>query len=151
LPHSYTLSLHHCVWSTKNREPWLADRDARERVFAGIGGVARENDMKALTVGGWHDHVHVLLSLKATTSVSDALRTLKAKSSQFIHLNLPELRRFAWQEGYGAFTIGVSAVDETKRYIETQEEHHRTRTFQEEFVAFLGRNGLEHDEKYIWR
>jgi putative transposase len=151
LPHSYTLGLYHCVWSTKNREPWLAHREARERIFAGIGGVARENDMKALTVGGWHDHVHVLLSLKPTTAPSDALRILKAKSSQFVHLNLPELRHFAWQEGYGAFSIGMSGVDETKQYIDAQEEHHRTRTFQEEFVAFLERNGIAFDEKYIWR
>ena len=150
MPHSYVVSLYHCVWSTKDRHPWLDESEVRERVWAGIGGVARENGMTALLVGGWRDHVHALLALKATTSVSEAMRTVKAKSSQFVKKSFPHLRGFAWQEGYGAFSIMTSAIETTKQYILSQEDHHRRKTFEEEFVAFLESNHVPYDVKFLW-
>jgi REP element-mobilizing transposase RayT len=102
--------------------------------------------MKALAVGGAADHVHVLLSLPATISVAKAMQLLKGNSSKWIHETFRELRSFAWQGGYGAFSIGVSGIEETRAYIRNQVEHHRTRTFREEVVMFLQRHGLAFDD-----
>lgn len=101
--------------------------------------------MKALAVGGAADHVHMLISLPTTLFVSKALQLLKGNSSKWIHETFPEMRSFEWQEGYGAFSIGISAVDATVRYIRNQAEHHRMRSFREEFVAMLRRHGLDYD------
>jgi REP-associated tyrosine transposase len=146
--HSFTSSLHHCVFATKGREPSLTPK-IRERLWPYLGGIARENGMKALAIGGVADHVHILLSLPATMSVSKAMQLLKGNSSKWIHETFPALRSFAWQEGYGAFSIGISGIDETRAYIRDQEEHHRTRTFHEEVIMFLRRHGLPFDESML--
>ena len=106
--------------------------------------------MKALAVGGADDHVHVLLSLPSTTSIAKAAQEIKALSSKWVHETFPEHKDFAWQQGYGAFSIGVSQIKKTIRYIDTQAEHHRKKTFQEEFVSFLKAHGIDYDERYIW-
>jgi putative transposase len=139
--HSFSSSLHHCVFATKDREPVLIPR-LRERLWPYLGGIARQNGMKTLAIGGVADHVHVLLSLPPTISVAKAMQLLKGNSSKWIHETFPELRSFAWQEGYGAFSIGVSGIEETCAYIRNQEEHHRTRTYREEVIMFLQRHGL---------
>jgi len=146
--HSFTSILIHCVWSTKKREPYLSS-EVRTRLWAYLGGIARENKMKALAVGGVADHVHMLISLPKTLSVSKALQLLKGNSSKWIHDTFPKLHSFEWQEGYGAFSIGVSAVDATVMYIRNQTEHHRIRSFREEFVAMLRRHGLDYDETML--
>jgi REP element-mobilizing transposase RayT len=115
-----------------------------------MGGIARENKMRALAIGGVEDHVHILLSIPSTLSVAKALQLIKGGSSKWVHETFPEHRDFEWQEGYGAFSIGVSQVDDTKKYIANQREHHRTRSFQEEFIAFLERHGIEYDPRYVW-
>ena len=122
MPHSYASILMHCVWSTKERHKAL-DAGVRERLWAFIGGIARQNGMKALAVGGIEDHVHVLLSLPATMAVSKAVQLLKGGSSKWLHDTYPALSRFAWQEGYGAFSVSVSHVAGTVEYIRGQEEH----------------------------
>jgi REP element-mobilizing transposase RayT len=103
----------------------------------------------ALDIGGTADHVHLLIGLKPTHALADVLRTLKGDSSKWIH---EELRQndFAWQEGYGAFTVSKSDVDAVRRYVQDQEEHHRKRTFQEEYRALLERHGIDFDERYLW-
>jgi len=146
--HSFTSSLHHCVFATKDREPWLTP-DIRERLWPYLGGIARENDMKTLAIGGVADHVHLLISLSATMSVSKAMQLLKGNSSKWIHEMFPRLRSFAWQEGYGAFSIGVSGIEETRMYISNQEEHHRTRTYREEVITFLERHRLPFDDAML--
>ena len=146
--HSFTSSLHHCVFATKGREPWLTP-DIRERLWPYLGGIARENGMKTLAIGGVADHVHMLLSLPATMSVAKAMQLLKGNSSKWIHERFPKLRGFAWQEGYAAFSIGVSGIEGTRAYIRNQEEHHRTRTYREEVIAFLQRHGLPFDEAML--
>src|SRR5438094_5731288 len=108
--HSFNSRLMHCIFSTKERHPWLTPA-IRERLWPYLGGIARENGMKALALGGVNDHVHILLSLPATMSVSKAMQLLKGNSSKWIHETFPALRSFAWQEGYGAFSIGVSGID----------------------------------------
>ena len=146
--HSFTSILIHCVWSTKKREPVLSS-DLRGRLWPYLGGIARENKMKALAIGGAADHVHMLISLPATLSLSKALQLLKGNSSNWIHETFPKLHPFEWQEGYGAFRVGVSGVDATAAYIRNQTEHHRTRSFREEFRAMLRRHGFHYDERML--
>jgi REP element-mobilizing transposase RayT len=146
--HSF-ISVHvHCVWSTKNRDPSLHSK-LRERLWPYLGGIARENKMKALAIGGAADHVHIVLSLPATLSVAKTVQLLKGNSSKWIHETSPGMRSFEWQEGYGAFSLGVSAVDATKAYIRNQAEHHRRRTFREEFERILRKHGFDFDESML--
>ena len=105
--------------------------------------------MKALTVGGVADHVHLLVSLPATLSVAKAIQLLKGNSSKWIHETFPKQTDFAWQEGYGAFSIGVSGIEATVKYIRNQEEHHKHRTFREEVAAMLRKHGLDYDERML--
>ena len=146
--HSF-ISVHlHCVWSTKNRDPSLHSK-LRERLWPYLGGIARENKMKALAIGGAADHVHIVLSLPATLSVAKMVQLLKGNSSKWIHETFSEMRSFKWQEGYGAFSIGVSAIDATRTYIQNQAEHHRRRTFREEFETMLRKHGFDFDESML--
>jgi REP element-mobilizing transposase RayT len=139
--HTFHYLLVHAVFSTKHREHCLT-REIRGRLWPYLGGIARANDMNVLAVGGMGDHVHMLLSLPTTMAVAKALQLLKGNSSRWIHETFPELRQFSWQQGYGAFSLGVSGVKDTIHYIETQEEHHRTRGFREELEAFLNKHGM---------
>lgn len=149
MPHSYTHCLIHLVFSTKGRQELIAP-GIRDRLHAYLGGIARENEMKALAVGGTGDHVHMLLSMPGPSSIARAAQFVKGGSSKWIHDTFPQLKAFAWQEGYGAFSIGVSAVDDTIAYINNQIEHHRVRTFEEEFTGFLNRHGIAYDERYVF-
>jgi len=149
MPHSYCSAFLHCVFSTKDRRNSIAP-DLRERVFPYIGGIARENDMKALAVGGTADHVHLLLSLPATMAVAKAVQLVKGGSSKWVHDTFPSRRDFEWQEGYGAFSVSISHVSKTIAYINAQEKHHKKTTFQEEFRAFLKKHAIEYDERYVW-
>jgi REP element-mobilizing transposase RayT len=143
------LSLHyHVVFSTKDRRPLIAP-EWRDRLPAYIGGVVRNLDGVAESVGGVGDHVHLLLGLRATHCLSDLVRDLKSVSSRWVHEEI-HLAGFAWQEGYGAFTVSASQRETVGDYIARQEEHHRQRTFQEEYVALLRRSGVDFDERYLW-
>jgi REP element-mobilizing transposase RayT len=106
--------------------------------------------MRALAIGGVEDHVHLLLSIPSTLSIAKAMQLIKGSSSKWVHDTFSEHVDFEWQEGYGAFTVGISQVSDTRTYIENQLEHHRTKTYQDEFVAFLERHGIEYDPRYIW-
>ena len=146
--HSF-VSVHvHCVWTTRNREASLSLK-LRERLWPYLDGIARENKMKALAVGGAADHVHMLVSLAASISVAKAVQLLKGNSSKWIHETFSDMRSFQWQEGYGAFSIGVSAIEATKMYIRDQVEHHRKRTFREEFATMLQKNGFDFREAML--
>ena len=146
--HSFTSCLIHCVFSTKGREPVLS-AEIRTRLWPYLGGVARENGMKALAIGGTADHVHLLLSVPATLAISKAVQLLKGNSSKWLRSTFPLLRNTGWQAGYGAFSIGITGIQTTIAYINDQEEHHRTRTFQEEIQGFLRRHGLVYDEQML--
>lgn len=149
MAHSFTSSLFHCVFSTKQRRKIITP-ELQERLWPYLGGIARENQMKAMAVGGIEDHVHMLLSLPSTMSVAKAMQLIKGGSSKWIHDKFPDHRHFAWQEGYGAFSIGISQGDDTVAYINGQREHHRKRSFQEEFLAFLEKHDIDYDPRYIW-
>ncbi len=112
-----------------------------------MGGIARENDMKALCVGGIEDHVHILLSFPATIAVSKGIQLIKGGSSKWVSDTFRGLRDFEWQEGYGAFSISISSAPDTIKYIENQAEHHRKTTFKEEFLAFLQRHNIPFDPR----
>ena len=146
--HSFNSCVVHCVWSTKNREPILTS-DLRERLWPYLGGIAKENKIKAFAIGGTTDHVHMLLSLPATLSVAKAIQLLKGNSSKWIHETFPKMRSFEWQQGYGAFSIGISAVDSTIAYIRGQTNHHRARSFREEFQIMLDRHGFDYGDSTL--
>jgi REP element-mobilizing transposase RayT len=136
----------HCVWTTKERRP-LIKPDLQQRLWPYLGGIARENKMKMLIACGVEDHVHVLISIPSTLSVAKSVQLLKGNSSKWIHDTFAEQRDFEWQEGYGAFSIGVSGVPDTIKYIQTQAEHHRKITFREEIEVFLKKHGMEYVER----
>ena len=148
MAHSYISCLMHCVFSTSQRQKFIS-QDLQRRLWPFMGGIARENNWKTLAIGGVEDHVHLLLSLPATTPIAKAIQVIKGGSSKWVHENFPERRDFAWQEGYGAFSVGVSQIEATVHYIQTQREHHRKRTFAEEFLSFLKRHGIEYDERHV--
>ena len=147
--HSFTSCLMHCVFSTKERRRSIT-KPLQERLWPYLGGIARANKMKALAIGGVEDHAHVLISLPSTLAIAKAIQLLKGNSSKWVHDTFRECWDFEWQEGYGAFSVGISGIPETIEYIEAQAEHHRKRTFQEEFVAILKKHEMEYDEKRLW-
>jgi REP element-mobilizing transposase RayT len=147
MSHTYTSELIHCVFSTKERRSLIKD-EFQPRLWSFLGGIARKNGFKTIAIGGTTNHVHILLSIPATIPLSKAVQLLKGGSSKWI--NEIEGGRFAWQEGYGAFTVGISQEADTIRYINSQREHHRRRSFEEEFVAFLNKHRIEYDPKYVW-
>ena len=143
------LSLHyHLVFSMKHREPWLGP-ESRARVHEYLGGTIRGMEGVAHAVGGTGDHVHLLVGLKATHRLADVLRELKSESSAWIRREFG-WPGFAWQEGYGAFTLGASGIERARTYVLTQEKHHRAKTFQDEYLEFLERGLVEFDEKWLW-
>jgi len=143
------LSLHiHIVFSTKNRYPFIA-AEWRERLHAFIGVAIRTAGAVPLCVGGTNDHVHLLIGIRATHCLADILRDIKHASSQWVHRTIG-VKKFAWQDGYGAFSVGTSHIAGVSEYIANQIEHHRKITFQEEYVAFLERYRVEYDKRYIW-
>ena len=142
--HTFSQCLMHCVFSTQGRLPVLTP-EMRARLWPYLGGIARDNGMKALAVGGVADHVHLLLSLPPTLPVAKAVQVLKGNSSRWLRETFREWHCTAWQQGYGASSIGVTGIEPTVRYIHRQEEHHRSRTFREELVGFLVRHGINYD------
>ena len=149
MSHTYTKLITHIVFSTKNRSPFL-DHELRPRLFPYMGGIVRESDGKPILINGIADHVHMLVSMPAKLAVSDLLRIVKANSSRWVHEQFPTRRKFAWQTGFGAFSVSHRDVESVRNYIANQEEHHRRVTFQEEFLDFLKEYGIEYDEKYLW-
>jgi putative transposase len=142
------ISLHyHIVFSTKHRQPMI-DVAWRARIHEYLGGTV--NGLKGFSqgVGGTEDHVHLLIGLKSTHCLADVMRELKKATSLWIHEEI-DVAKFAWQEGYGAFTVSPNARDGVKRYIANQEEHHRKQTFREELVGLLEQAGVEYEAKWL--
>ena len=148
MSHTYCCALFHCVFSTKERHRIIAV-ELQPRLWAYMGGVARKREMKALGIGGTEDHVHILLSLPSSLPIAGAMREIKSESSRWLQQECG-LADFEWQEGYGAFSIGWAQVDATLKYIARQQEHHRKRDFEAEFVAFLKKHRIEYDPRYVW-
>ena len=149
MANTYSSLNYHIVFSTKNRRPWLT-LGIEQRVWSYIGGIARKHKMTALQIGGVEDHIHSLIIAPPTLSPSQIAQHLKGESSKWIHEEFPALKQFEWQDGYGAFTVSKSNLPDVINYIRNQREHHRKRSFQEEYLEFLIKNGIEYDEHYVW-
>jgi REP element-mobilizing transposase RayT len=139
----------HFIWSTAGREPWIAP-EWRERLYGYLGGVLREKNARLIGAGGMPDHIHLYVSIPSTVTLAEAVGAMKANSSRWIHETFPAQRAFAWQKGYGAFSVSKSGEEQLLEYIRRQEDHHRRRSFKEEYVSFLKRYGVEYDENYLW-
>jgi REP element-mobilizing transposase RayT len=149
MANTYVSLYYHIIFSTKNRVKYIKP-EIEGRVWSYIGGIARAHRMTALQVGGIEDHIHALIMAPATLSPSQIAQYLKGDSSKWMHEEFPILHLFAWQDGYGAFTVSQSNLSEVIRYIQNQREHHRKKTFQEEYLELLQRHGIEYDERYVW-
>ena len=149
MANTYTSLHYHIIFSTKNREPWLVP-DIAQRIWAFIGGIARAHNMTALQVGGVEDHIHALVTAPTTIAPAQIAQFLKGESSKWIHEEFASLRNFGWQDGYGGFTVSKSNAPYVVSYIQNQREHHRKKTFQEEYLEFLHKNGIDYDERYVW-
>ena len=149
LANTYASLHYHFTFSTKNREPWIVPK-IENRVWAYIGGIARKHKMTAIQIGGIEDHIHALVLAPPTVAPSQIAQYLKGDSSKWIHEEFRSLRSFGWQDGYGAFTVSKSNIHDVIIYIQNQREHHRKSTFQEEYLDFLIKNGIEYDERYLW-
>ncbi len=149
MSHSYVSNLMHCTFSTKGRQPFI-DSNLESRLWPYIGGIARENRMKALAIGGIADHMHALLSLPGMMSFAKAVQLIKGGSSKWVNDTFPRSKKFEWQEGYGAFSVSASQVPKTIEYINNQKEHHRKKSFEEEFLELLTRHGIEYDRRFVF-
>jgi REP element-mobilizing transposase RayT len=149
MPQSLSKVIIHTIFSTKDRHPWL-DANVRPRMHAYLATICRDAGAEALRVGGVADHVHLVTTLPRTLTQADMLEGLKNKSSKWIKGIAPNYRHFYWQRGYGAFSVSPSQLDALLEYVETQEEHHRSHTFQEEYREFLRKHGVGYDERYVW-
>jgi putative transposase len=149
MPGTYSQLLLHIVFSTKGRAPWIK-ADVADRLYPYIGGIVRAEKGVLYDIGGVEDHVHLYLRWRPDGSVSDLMRTVKARSSKWVHETFPELAAFAWQEGYSAFSVSKSQEEAVKRYIAGQAEHHRKEDYKGELLRFLRLHGVEFEEKYVF-
>lgn len=140
----------HLVFSTKERRPFLKDQALREELHRYLGGILANLECQPLIVGGVEDHVHLLFAHSRTATVADVVKELKRGSTVWLKTKSPVLSDFAWQNGYGVFSIGQSQVEDVRAYIAGQEEHHRKISFQEEFRRLLQRYEIAFDERYVW-
>ncbi len=149
MPQSLSLMIVHVIFSTKDRMPCLGPV-IRPELYAYLAEVSRNLDCYCYRVGGVADHVHLAIGLSRTMAIATLVKELKTSSSAWLKTKGSELRTFSWQRGYGAFSVAPRDVENVVAYINAQEEHHRTRTFQEEYRAFLTKYGIAYDERYVW-
>jgi len=149
MPQSLSKVILHLVFSTKDREPWL-DSNVRSRVHAYLATICRDLGAEFVRIGGVADHVHIVTTLPRTLSQADFIEQIKKASSKWIKRLDALYRGFFWQRGYGAFSVSPSQLEAVLQYIEAQQEHHRTRTFQEEYRELLHRHAVDFDERYVW-
>ncbi len=140
----------HIIFSTKDRFPFLSENDLRRRMHAYLAGAFYELESPAIEVGGIEDHVHILCLLSRNHPVSELIKKAKANSSSWAKNQGGRCIKFSWQSGYGAFSIDQSQINSVQKYIQSQEEHHRKRTFQEEYIEILRQYRIEYDERYLW-
>jgi len=139
----------HLVFSTKYREP-LIDEDIESELYAYLGGICNQLECQPIKIGGFTDHIHILCMLSKKTALMKLVEELKSHSSKWIKTKGENYRNFYWQGGYGAFSVNPAEMDVVVRYIENQKEHHRKKSFQEEYRAFLKKYEVEYDERYVW-
>jgi len=145
---SYACFTYHIVFATKYRRPTIKD-DIQERLYAYMGGILRSNKGYMMEIGGVEDHVHILAGMSPSLAVSDVIRDVKASSSKWL-TEEANVRDFKWQKGFGAFTVSYDRIEAIRKYIGKQKEHHKTKTFQEEYIDFLQRHGIEFRFEYLF-
>ncbi len=150
MPQSVAKVYLHVVFSTKNRAPFLTDRDLRQETHAYLAGACRKLGVPSLIVGGVEDHVHISCYMSRTISMADLVAEIKRESSKWIKTKDGTLNDFRWQSGYGIFSLSPSHTDDLRRYIENQEEHHRHESFKDEYRRLLKKYDIEYDERYVW-
>ena len=148
MAHTFANLLTHIIFSTRDRQP-LISRHLKPDLLAYMGGIVREMQGKCVAANSMPDHVHMLIWLPPGLPIADAVRVVKTNSSRWTHRK-PGRNGFAWQTGYGAFSVSQSNAASVVKYIREQEEHHQRVTFQEEFISFLKKNGVQYNERYIW-
>jgi REP element-mobilizing transposase RayT len=150
MPQSLAKILVHTVFSTKDRRPFLRDTALRQELHHYLGGILKNLECQPFVVGGVEDHVHLLASLSRTCAAAEMVKEVKRGSSLWAKERDAGMRDFGWQNGYGMFSIGSSQIEDVRRYIAEQEQHHRKVSFQDEFRLLLKRYELAYDERYVW-
>ena len=149
MPGTYSQLLYHVVTATKGRMAWI-NPEIAERLYPYIGGIVRSEKGVLHTIGGVEDHVHMYIRWRPDGSLSDLMRTVKSRSSRWVHETFPDLAAFAWQEGYSAFSVSMSREAAVKAYIARQAEHHAKQDFRAELLGLIRAHGVEFDEKYVF-
>ncbi len=139
----------HFVWSTKDRQAFI-NPEIEKELFAYMASIFRAHESPALTINGTANHVHILSMLSRKITIAKLVEEVKKSSSKWIKTKGLDYQKFYWQSGYAALSIGQSNIEALKRYITNQKEHHRKKTFQQEYIEFLKKYNIEHDERYIW-
>jgi REP element-mobilizing transposase RayT len=151
MPQSLAQVLVHVVYSTKNRTPWLKEPDLRSELYAYNATILKNNvDSRAILINGVEDHIHILCSLSRKFAIQEVVKESKTETTKWIKKKGPTYANFHWQAGYGIFSVSPSKVDQVKRYIANQEQHHKRMSFQDEFREMCKRHGIAIDERYVW-
>ena len=150
MPQSLALVWLHVVFSTKNRTPFLKDVDFRDQMFRMLAHHVKETGCVVAKIGGHHDHVHLLVGLSRTLEISKLIEVIKSQTSKWAKDASGGNKHFAWQQGYGAFSVSYSNLEQVERYINNQESHHAVRGYQDEFRLLCEKHGIEINEKYVW-
>lgn len=150
MSHTFTQLTVHAVFSTKERRKLIPAAHAK-RIHAYMASLINDRFGFTREIGGSADHVHILFDIKQVESVADCMEAVKSVSSGWVHDTFAGLRDFAWQEGYGAFSVSASSIPRVRAYLRGQEEHHKARPFEDEFKALLKRHGIQYDERYLWK
>ena len=150
MTHTYTQLIYQLVWSTKEREA-LIPPIFQERLYQYMGGTLRQHHAVCLEIDGVEDHVHILAGIPPSVAIAKLIREVKVSSSKWLQRDVLGGRSFAWQEGYGAFSVSRSHMGPIAEYIQNQEQHHKSTSFKDEFLTLLRKNGVEFDERYLWK
>jgi putative transposase len=148
MPQTHLALHYHLVFHTKENRPSIR-AEWKYNLHAFLGGCLKTGNAIPIAIGGTDDHVHLLIGLCATHTLADVVKDIKVASSKWVHQELGH-KLFGWQNGYGAFTVGTPQLENVRRYVLNQEEHHRKRSVKEEYIAMLTMAGVEYDEKYVW-
>ena len=149
MSHSFACSRLHYVFSTKERRP-LIPEEMESRLYKFVSVVAEKRGIKLMAIGGTSNHIHILIGLPSTMTLADAIQAIKGVSSKWLNEQLGGRSRFAWQQGHGAFSVSCSHVEATVAYIRNRKKHHATRTFEQEFIAFLKKNNVDYDPRFVF-
>lgn len=148
MSHAFKALYFHCIWATAERQP-LISSETKLRLYPYITGIAKNNDCSVLEVGGTQDHIHILLQ-SSKFDLTDCIRNMKACSSGWIHKNFPDLAIFKWQKGSAVFSVSYSMIDDVRKYIQNQEQHHAQCSFEQEFRKFLKHHKIDYDERDVF-